>query len=171
MPYLPSHIRAALGCASIIASLQVMGALRWSPASRQPLETLARIPGVHRPRLVSSALHLTENIMKTCSYLIITLIALGTTLPATAGPDFIAIEQARKARKAAQVQPQMPPQGDIYKALPPTTAGPGNCPPKTLVLPLDHGPRADTTPYMNQLRKERHAAAAEACRLRQRQVS
>ncbi|MGH6627507.1 MAG: hypothetical protein ACRECD_13395 [Burkholderiaceae bacterium] len=37
------------------------------------------------------------------------------------------------------------------------------CPPPPLVLPLDHGPRPQTTPYLNRLRKERHEAQLKAC--------
>lgn len=38
------------------------------------------------------------------------------------------------------------------------------CPPKKLVLPLDHGPRAQTTPYLNQLRKARYEAEVNVCK-------
>ena len=38
------------------------------------------------------------------------------------------------------------------------------CPPRALVLPLDHGPRAQTTPYLNQLRKARYEAEVKACK-------
>lgn len=38
------------------------------------------------------------------------------------------------------------------------------CPPQRLVLPLDHGPRAQTTPYLNQSRKARHEAEVKACK-------
>lgn len=38
------------------------------------------------------------------------------------------------------------------------------CPPKKLVLPLDHGLRAQTTPYLNQLRKARYQAEVNACK-------
>ncbi|NUZ08440.1 hypothetical protein HQN59_22065 [Schlegelella sp. ID0723] len=37
------------------------------------------------------------------------------------------------------------------------------CPAQQLVLPLDHGPRAQSTPYLNRLRAERHAAQVKAC--------
>ena len=80
--------------------------------------------------------------------LLITLagaLTLGATLPAIAGPDFQAIEQARKAAQARAV----------------TEKG---CESKRLVLPLDHGPRATSTPYLNQLRKERFEAEMKACK-------
>ncbi|WP_249938045.1 MULTISPECIES: hypothetical protein [Variovorax] len=52
------------------------------------------------------------------------------------------------------------PQGDTKAAAP----GPAEqCAQKRLVLPLDHGPRPQTTPYENKLRKQRFAAEAEAC--------
>lgn len=37
------------------------------------------------------------------------------------------------------------------------------CPPKALILPLDHGPRAQSTPYLNQARKARHDTEMKAC--------
>lgn len=55
---------------------------------------------------------------------------------------------------------------------PPVPARPGDasspspaprCPVEPLVLPLDHGPRAQSTPYLNRLRAERHAAQVRAC--------
>jgi hypothetical protein len=36
--------------------------------------------------------------------------------------------------------------------------------PDRLVLPLDHGPRAQPTPYLNQQRKNRYEAQAQACK-------
>ena len=33
-----------------------------------------------------------------------------------------------------------------------------------LGVPLDHGPRALTTPYLNQLRKQRFEAEMKACK-------
>ena len=92
--------------------------------------------------------------------LLITLagaMTLGASWPAFAGPDFQAIEQARKARRAAQLAHP----SDAASAPVATTKG---CPPRALVLPLDHGPRADTTPSQNRLRRERHAAQVEACK-------
>jgi hypothetical protein len=37
------------------------------------------------------------------------------------------------------------------------------CPVEPLVLPLDHGPRAQSTPYLIRLRTERHQAQVKAC--------
>ncbi|WP_240651610.1 MULTISPECIES: hypothetical protein [unclassified Variovorax] len=38
------------------------------------------------------------------------------------------------------------------------------CAAKQLVLPLDHGPRPQTTPYENKLRQQRFDAEMKACR-------
>ena len=38
------------------------------------------------------------------------------------------------------------------------------CPPKKLVLPLDHGPHATTTPAKNKARKARYEADVKACK-------
>ena len=83
--------------------------------------------------------------------------ALGAAMPALAGPDFNAIQQARKARDASKQADQVKRDGDVA----PTAV---RCPPDELVLQLDHGPRAQTTPYANRLRTERHAAKVQACR-------
>ena len=111
--------------------------------------------------------------------LLITLIgalSLSAALPALAGPDWQAIETAHKARQATDVARHAGPhdvQGpvaaasspkDPYEAPPPAGAGPQNCPTDALVLPLDHGPRAQTTPHQNQLRRDRHAAQLTACK-------
>ena len=94
---------------------------------------------------------------------LISTITLGTALPAVAGPgpDWHAIEQVRKAHQAAQAERT----GDIYEASAPTAAGPQKCTtPTPLVLPLDHGPRAQTTPYLNHQRVERYMAQVQACK-------
>ncbi len=82
---------------------------------------------------------------------------LAASLPAVAGPDFYAIEQARKAKQSA-------PQADQGKTRGEATSTASACPPGELVLLLDHGPHAQTTPYVNRLRKERHASQMQACR-------
>lgn len=95
---------------------------------------------------------------------LISTITLGAALPAVAGPgpDWHAIEQARKAHQAAQAEQHT---GDLYEASTPTAAGPQKCAmPDPLVLPLDHGPRAQTTPYLNHQRKERYMAQVQACK-------
>ena len=85
-------------------------------------------------------------------------LTLGATLPAFAGPDFPAIERARRAKQAMQVERH----GDAYEAAGPTAAG--TCPTEALVLPLDHGLRALTTPQQNRLRMERYEAKLKACK-------
>ena len=77
---------------------------------------------------------------------------LGATLPVLAGPDFQAIEQGRKAGQEAEATRTR----DAAEA---AKTGRGDCPPQPLILPLDHGPRALTTPYLNQLRKQRFEAS------------
>jgi hypothetical protein len=57
---------------------------------------------------------------------------LVATLPVSAGPDWQVIEEARKNHSAAQAQ-----RGALRSA-----------------LPLDHGPRAQTTQYLNEKRKD-----------------
>ena len=51
---------------------------------------------------------------------------------------------------------------DAYEAAGPTAAG--TCPTEALVLPLDHGLRALTTPQQNRLRMERYEAKLKACK-------
>lgn len=94
--------------------------------------------------------------MKKLLIAVIGAVTLGTTLPALAGPDWQAIEQARKAKQEAQAMRH----GD---ALVPTSAGPLKCPPDAPVLLLDHGPRAQATPHQNGLRNERYEAQLKAC--------
>lgn len=80
--------------------------------------------------------------------LLITLagvLTLGATMPAIAGPDFQAIEQGRKAAAVRAT----------------TEKG---CESRRLVLPVDHGPRATSTPYLNQLRTQRFEAEMKACK-------
>lgn len=83
---------------------------------------------------------------------------LGASLPALAGPDFQAIEKARAAKQAAATtQTVGTPRVDS------ATGQRVNCPPDPLVLPLDHGPRAQTTPGENRVRKARYEAQVKAC--------
>ena len=77
-------------------------------------------------------------------------VALSAMLPAFAGPDWQAIEQARKNKRVQVAQAE--------KASPEA-----KCAAKRLVLPLDHGPRAQTTPYLNEKRKASFEAEQKAC--------
>lgn len=80
-------------------------------------------------------------------------LTFSATLPAGAGPDWQLIEQARKA-KAAKLQREATQQSQSGVAESGT--------PKRLVLPLDHGPRAQTTPWLNQQRRLRAEQKARA---------
>lgn len=91
--------------------------------------------------------------MKTSMSILVGMLLLGTGA-AFAGPDFQAIEQARKARQASQADRH----GDRV------AAAPAKCPPAKLAPMVDHGPRAQITPYQNRLRQERHEAQVRACK-------
>lgn len=88
--------------------------------------------------------------MKTILTILLSLGGLSAMLPALAGPDWQAIEQARKNHRA-QV-------GQMEKLTPDE-----KCAAKRLVLPLDHGPRAQSTPYLNEKRKAGFEAELKAC--------
>lgn len=68
---------------------------------------------------------------------IIGVLAL-SALPVAAGPDFQAIEQARKAKQSAVAGRQA-----NVSAMGAPGARPQEFPPGRLVLPLDHGPRGN----------------------------
>ena len=86
---------------------------------------------------------------------LITGLTLVTTLPTWAGPDWAAIEHARKAKQAQQIARH----GD---AVDPQSENAKKCRPDAPVLQLDHGPRAQTTPYLNQQRQKRYEAQVKA---------
>ncbi len=81
--------------------------------------------------------------------------ALGVALPASAGPDQQALDQARAKLRAEQTQFDMrtPEEKCDAQYLAAYRA-----------LPLDQGPRAQTTPYLNQQRKATLAAQYKACK-------
>lgn len=90
--------------------------------------------------------------------LLITLIgsfALTAVASASAGPDWQIIEKARKDKQAAAETSRVSSSG--------TSAAGGGCRVERLVLPLDHGPRAQTTPFQNEQRRQRHEAQLKAC--------
>lgn len=89
--------------------------------------------------------------MKTLALIVAGLVALAAILPVFAGPDWKAIEQARKSH-CAQV-------AETEKLTPDET-----CAAQRLELPPDHGPRAQTTSYLNEQRKTSFAAELRACR-------
>ena len=88
--------------------------------------------------------------MKKSLITLIGALALGATLPAFAGPDWQAIEQARKSQQVQLAQAEK---------LTPRE----KCAEMRLVQPLDHGPRAQSTPYLNEQRKQRFEADMRAC--------
>lgn len=94
--------------------------------------------------------------MKHLPMYFIGILTLSMALPALAGPDF---PISRTTHKSSQME-----QADC---MPKTyTLANGKtltCPPPALVLPLDHGPHATTTPYENQRRRERYEAQIKAC--------
>lgn len=96
--------------------------------------------------------------MKKLLISLIGAVTLGATLPALAGPDWQAIERARKAKQEAAIARH----GAPSVAAGPTAAG--RCPTEPPKALLDHGPRAVATPYQNQRRQERYEAALKACR-------
>lgn len=97
--------------------------------------------------------------MKKSVVLPVAVFALSGALPAFAGPDWQIIEQARRAKQAPpQVQ-----RSDAAEASAPFATQVAKCPPEKLVLPLDHGPRAQTTPYLNRSRTEQYEALVAAC--------
>lgn len=91
--------------------------------------------------------------MKTMFRAITLMAAFGVVVPAMAGPDFQAIEQARKAKQTARMAAAEG-RGEAVRS--------AECPGR-LVLPLDHGPRAVTTPYLNEKLKARFEAQQLAC--------
>jgi hypothetical protein len=97
-------------------------------------------------------------------------LALTAALPAKAGPDFDAIAHGRKLRDAdalasLRAQGAASPSSPRIKQDDPA-AGPATpaCQPEELMPQLDHGPQAQTTPFLNRQRIERRDAALQACR-------
>lgn len=89
--------------------------------------------------------------MKKLIAIMIGTIALGASLSAFAGPDWQTIEQARKNARAQVDKTEK-------------TMSEDKCAENHLVLPIDHGPRAQTTPYLNRQRKEAFEAEMKACK-------
>jgi hypothetical protein len=84
--------------------------------------------------------------------LIFGAMTLAAGWPAFAGPDFQAIEKSRATKQVAHSH-----------RVDSNTGQRVSCPPEALVLPLDHGPRAQTTPGENRVRKARYEAQIKAC--------
>ena len=92
--------------------------------------------------------------MKNLLITLIGAVTLGAALPAIAGPDFqqqLIIQNAIKAKQAQTARVA-------------TVTSEERCATQQLILPVDHGPRAQTTPYLNQQRKARFEAEMKACK-------
>ena len=81
------------------------------------------------------------------------ILAFGAGSPAIAGPDVLQLQVMDRARDAKLEQAAQMEKASVEK----------RCASRVLVLPLDHGPRAQTTPYLNRLRRERFEAQKKAC--------
>lgn len=80
--------------------------------------------------------------MKKLLTILVGVLALSNTVLTFAGPDWLVIERARKEKeRGAQLA-----QKEQSKAA-------GQCAVARATLPLDHGPRAVTTPYLNEQRR------------------
>lgn len=95
--------------------------------------------------------------MKKLLIAVISAVTLGTTIPVLAGPDWQIIEQGRKAKQAEIMKRQNGATTGM------TASADKHCPRPVLVLPLSHGPRAQSTPYLNRARTERYEAQAAMC--------
>ena len=80
---------------------------------------------------------------------IASLLALGAALPALAGPNTPIPTSQRAPAPSKQFA---------------ATIASKDCDALRLALPVDHGPRAQTTPKLNQQRKERFEARIKACK-------
>ena len=89
--------------------------------------------------------------MKKLLIILVGAMTLGALLPALAAPDWQPMEQGRKNTLAQAVPTEKPTAAE-------------KCLAKRLVLPLDHGPRAQSTPYLNRKRSEAFEAEMKACK-------
>jgi hypothetical protein len=90
--------------------------------------------------------------MKKLLTIVFGTLTLSTTLPTFAGPDWQVIERARKEKEqSAQLA-----QKEQSKAA-------GQCVVARATLPLDHGPRALTTSYLNEQRKAMSRSDTRVC--------
>ncbi len=85
--------------------------------------------------------------MKNLLVAVVGALTVAVMLPVSAEPNWQGIERAQKTR-AARVERN-------------------DCRPP-LALPLDHGPRAQATPWENEQRKTRYAERVKACLKAQR---
>jgi hypothetical protein len=89
--------------------------------------------------------------MKNSLRALVGALTIVAALPALAGPDWQLIEQARKA-KTNQAEHRR----EANQAASAPRAGEDGRSP--LMLALDHGPRAQSTPYLNERLRARHEA-------------
>lgn len=82
--------------------------------------------------------------MKQALFTLAAAVTLSASFPATAAPDFQAIEGAREAGHREAITRK-------------------DCKSRRLVLPLAHGPRATSTPYLNEQRKKQFEAELKGC--------
>lgn len=82
--------------------------------------------------------------MKQALFTLAAAIGLSASFAATAGPDFPTIERARETGRREAITRK-------------------DCQARRLVLPLAHGPRATSTPYLNEQRKKQFEAELKAC--------
>lgn len=99
--------------------------------------------------------------MNTLKLLAVTVCSVAFAAPALAGPDWSAIEQARKLRRATSTE-TAPAATRVALAEPATSTA---CPTAAPTLQPDHGPRAVTTPQANRVRVAQHRAALGNCML------
>ncbi|WP_454728096.1 MULTISPECIES: hypothetical protein [Cupriavidus] len=101
--------------------------------------------------------------MSTTINAMVTLALVTVSFSAAGGPDFDAVGRSPSQAHEPQPQPQpattgLPPQPGEVKAEAKV------CPVEKPILPLDHGPRAQTTPYENKLRMRKYQeAVAKYC--------
>lgn len=90
--------------------------------------------------------------MKKLLTILVGVLALSHTVATFAGPDWQVIERARKEKEqgAQLAQKEQPKAG-------------GQCATARATLALDHGPRASTTPYLNEQRKAMSQSDTRVC--------
>jgi hypothetical protein len=96
-------------------------------------------------------------------------LCLGAASPALAGPDFDAIAHARKLRDAdalASPAGQTSRASQAVQAHGAAQTSSAPCQADDLLPQLDHGPQAQTTPYLNRQRAERREAVLRECKER-----
>jgi hypothetical protein len=91
------------------------------------------------------------------------IILIGVATMSTTSSAFAGLEQQTVELSGSDQPASQPKLGQSLESTRPGSGRPAKCPPDKLVLQLDHGPRAQSTPYLNRLRKERYEAQVQAC--------